>query len=514
MTSPAAVAGRAWRRFSALNAGVPLRVRLVAAMLSMVTVALLVMGVAAGAALRSSLVGRVDDQLESTGVQVAQQALGQIRRDRVTAGQLPSSYYVRANDVDGSQIDTFASNYNDDDVPQLPAISWDEAQARAGKPFTVGAVHGDHSWRATVFLSTQPGISFTVAYSLDEVDATLSKLRLIELVVGLALLVLLGLVSFVIIRRSLRPLVGVERTALAIAGGDLSRRVPEIDPRTEVGRLGRAFNSMVAQIESAFRSQARSEAEARSSEERMRRFIGDASHELRTPLTSIRGFAELYRQGAVSEPADVDRVMGRIEGEATRMTGLVEDLLLLARLDQQRPLERAPVDLARLAEDAVLDAQAVAPDRPVRFERLGPEAPVVVGDEGKLRQVLANLTRNALVHTPAGTPVTVRAGRVVTAGGLPAAVVEVADQGPGIQEEDARRIFERFFRADSSRVRAEQGASGYGLGLSIVAAIVAAHGGTVGVDTAPGSGAVFRVLLPLHAAAAAPAAPQELEQRA
>ncbi|MCU1621226.1 MAG: two-component sensor histidine kinase, partial [Frankiales bacterium] len=247
---------------------------------------------------------------------------------------------------------------------------------------------------------------------------------------------------------------------------------------------------MVARLESAFSEQAASEAEARASEQRMRRFIGDASHELRTPLTSIRGFAELYRQGALPAPADVDRAMSRVESEASRMGLLVEDLLLLARLDQQRPLERAPVDLLELAGDAVADAQAVDPSRSVTLEAVadGP-APVVSGDAARLRQVFGNLVANALTHTPAGTPVVVRVSTTSAA-----AVVEVRDSGPGIPPESRGKVFERFFRADTSRTRAS---GGTGLGLSIVAALVAAHGGTVEVDETDGGGATFRVTVPL-----------------
>ncbi|MBV8995838.1 MAG: HAMP domain-containing histidine kinase [Pseudonocardiales bacterium] len=245
---------------------------------------------------------------------------------------------------------------------------------------------------------------------------------------------------------------------------------------------------MLAQIESAFRTQQASEAAARSSEERMRRFVADASHELRTPLTSIRGFAELYRQGAA---ADVPRLISRIESEAARMGLLVEDLLLLARLDAQRELARAPVDLVALAADAVQDARALSPDRPVALEVThNGRVPVVLGDEPRLRQVLSNLMTNALTHTPAGTPVTVG---VATEPGW--AVLSVRDQGPGLAPQDAQRVFERFYRVDSSRARSRRG--GTGLGLSIVAALTAAHGGTAELDTAPGSGATFRIRLPL-----------------
>ncbi|HJW59321.1 MAG TPA: HAMP domain-containing sensor histidine kinase, partial [Actinomycetota bacterium] len=334
---------------------------------------------------------------------------------------------------------------------------------------------------------------------------------LIDLVVSVVVLLALAGVGAVIVRASLRPLVEIEQTARAIAAGDLTRRVPDRDPRTEVGRLGRALNTMLAQIESAFGARAASEASARRSEEaarrsedRMRRFVADASHELRTPLTTIRGFAELYRQGGSRDPAELDRLMRRIEDQAARMGLLVEDLLLLARLDQQRPLDRHPVDLLALAADAVHDARAVAPDRRIELvlgdENGDPGGPalVVLGDDRRLRQVLANLVNNALTHTPAGSPVEVRVG-ASTLDGRPGAAVEVVDHGPGLAPGQAERVFERFYRADPARSHAD---GGTGLGLSIVAALVAVHGGTVGVDTVPGRGARFRVVLPLAPGAA------------
>jgi two-component system, OmpR family, sensor kinase len=357
------------------------------------------------------------------------------------------------------------------------------------KPFTVHSTSGPRDWRAIAGLNVQ-GDTLVVAVPLDEVQHTVGQLARIELVVGGVVLLLLGAGAFLVVRRSLKPLVEVESAAQAVAAGDLTQRVPEGDARTEIGSLSRSFNTMVAQVEEAFAERAASEAEARASEDRMRRFVGDASHELRTPLTSIRGFAELYRQGALPSQDDVDRAMSRVESEAARMGLLVEDLLLLARLDQQRPLERTPVDLLELATDAVQDARAVDPSRAVDLEVIaqGP-APVVSGDAPRLRQVLGNLVGNALTHTSA--PVTVRVSTTAST-----AVVEVADAGPGIPVEDRGRVFERFYRADTSRTRRS---GGTGLGLSIVAALVAAHRGSVEVDETPGGGATFRVTLPLAA---------------
>ena len=298
---------------------------------------------------------------------------------------------------------------------------------------------------------------------------------------------MLGVAGYAVVHRSLRPLVEVEQTAAAIAAGELDRRVPQRDPRTEVGRLSLALNGMLAQIQRAVASSEASAEQARSSEERMRRFITDASHELRTPLTTIRGFAELYRQGAAR---DIELLMSRIESESRRMGLLVEDLLLLARLDAQRPLEQHRVDLLALASDAVHDAQSIAPNATIAMEVFdGPGTPEVLGDDARLRQVLGNLVANALQHTPDTAGITVRVG---TDGDN--AVLEVCDEGPGHEPEDAHRVFERFYRADSSRARAS---GGTGLGLSIVDSLVYAHGGTVTRHAPrPGTGCRFRVSLP------------------
>jgi two-component system OmpR family sensor kinase len=305
----------------------------------------------------------------------------------------------------------------------------------------------------------------------------------------------LALLSLAVVRLGLAPLERIAATAGDIAGGDLSRRVEPADEETEVGRLGLALNTMLARIETAFDRQ-------RASEEQLRRFVADASHELRTPITSIRGYAELFRRGASARPADLERAMQRIEDEGARMGLLVDDLLLLARLDQGRPLQEAPVDLPALVTDAVHDARAADPGREISLT--AEDAVTVTGDEHRLRQVVANLLDNALTHTPPGTPVSVR---LTTAGDE--AAFEVSDEGPGLGPEEAERVFERFYRGDPSRSR-ESG--GTGLGLSIVAAIVEAHGGRINVASEPGQGATFAVTLPLErdpvsAAISVPAAP-------
>jgi two-component system OmpR family sensor kinase len=319
-----------------------------------------------------------------------------------------------------------------------------------------------------------------VAVPLREVEQTLSRLRLIEAIVTAAVLAALAALTWWVVRLGLRPLERMEATANAIGAGDLSRRVDSADERTEVGRLGLALNAMLGQIEGAF-------AERRASEERLRRFLADASHELRTPLSSIRGYAELFRLGPAQDPEQLAGAMRRIEEEATRMGRLVDDLLLLARLDEVRDPRREPVDVAALARDACEDARVAAPQRPISFT--APDEPVLVAaDPDQLRQVLTNLLRNALVHTPEGTPVEVSA----TLDGERAAV-HVRDHGPGLPEGAAERVFERFWRQGDSRARDRGGA---GLGLAIVSAVTAAHGGTATAADADGGGAVFTVELP------------------
>ena len=333
------------------------------------------------------------------------------------------------------------------------------------------------------------GGTLVVAIPLTEVRATLGRLLGLEALIGLIVLVLVAVLAGSLVRVGLRPLSGMEETAGAIAAGDLTRRVEPADDRTEVGRLGVALNTMLSHIESAFE-------ERRRSEERLRRFVADASHELRTPLTSIRGYAELFRRGADTRPDDLAKSMTNIEGEAARMGVLVDDLLLLARLDQGRPLEREPVDLAAVVEDAVESARAVEPGRSIE---LSADSPVeIVGDAGRLRQVVDNLLDNARVHAP-DAPVRVRVG-LDGAGAL----LEVADEGPGIDPEVASRIFERFTRGDPSRSR---GTGGAGLGLSIVASIVDAHGGSVTASSPEAEGTVVTVRLPVEGPPPAPVRP-------
>jgi two-component system OmpR family sensor kinase len=456
----------------------PLRVSLVAAMRVLVGFGLLASGIGVTSILRHSLLSRVDERLLDASTGWAQEPRQAVADAGPNPSRPPSNFYVQGVDARG---DVWMAINDRKAQPALP-----DSDDVGPVPVTVGSV-GDSGvrWRA-VSVRSADGELITVAVDLSDLQATVRSLVLLQVGIGTSVPIVLGAVGYWVVHRSLQPLVEVEKTAAAIAAGQLESRVPQSDPGTEVGQLALALNGMLAQIQRAVASSEDSAATARVSEERMRRFITDASHELRTPLTTIRGFAELYRQGAAG---DVEMLMSRIESESRRMAGLVEDLLLLAQLDAQRPLEHRRVDLLGLASDAVHDAQSLAPSRPIVMEVLdGPGTPEVLGDEARLRQVLANLVANALQHTPADTRVTVRVG---TGGG--AAVLEVADEGPGMEPEDAARAFERFYRTDASRTRAS---GGTGLGLSIVDSLVRAHGGRVVVAIEPGRGCCFRVTLP------------------
>jgi two-component system OmpR family sensor kinase len=463
--------------------GIPLRLALVAATLVLVACGLLASGIAVTTILRHSLTNRVDQTLidASNGWAQAPRRVPPPPNEGPNPGRPPSNFYVRGIGADGR---VWMAVNDRDAEPDLP-----DDNDVGPVPSTVGSINGSHvQWRA-VSVRGAHGELTTVAIDLSDVQSTVRALVYAQLGIGVAVLLVLGVAGYAMVHRSLRPLAEVEETAAAIAAGEFDRRVPQRDPRTEVGRLSLALNGMLAQIQRALASSEASAEHARGSEERMRRFITDASHELRTPLTTIRGFAELYRQGAAR---DVEMLMSRIESESRRMGLLVEDLLLLARLDAQRPLDQHRVDLLTLATDAVHDAQSIAPQRVIAMEVFdGPGTPEVIGDEARLRQVLGNLVANALQHTPETAGITVRVGTADAD-----AVLEVADEGPGMSHEDAQRVFERFYRTDTSRTRSS---GGTGLGLSIVDSLVYAHGGTVSVTTAPGRGCRFQVRLPRFA---------------
>ena len=397
---------------------------------------------------------------------------------------LPRGTVGQIRNASGAVIESTAvRSYGDDALP-APTLP---AQIATGEPITVGSA-GDSGLRYRVVAEPthdRAGYTTVVAVPLREADAILDRLLRVEALVIGCVLLLLGGLAWWVVRLGLRPLDRMGETAGAIAGGDLSRRVSPATERTEVGRLGLALNAMLGQIEKAF-------AERQASENRLRQFLADASHELRTPLASIRGYAELFRIGAARKPADTEKAMGRIEDESARMGALVENLLTLARLDQVPEFARKPVDLAALARDAVDDARAIAPDRDVSLR--GDDA-TVLGDASQLRQVLGNLVRNALVHTPASTPIELRVERAADGAH---GVLTVRDHGHGLPTDDSDLLFERFWRADPGR---ERGRAGAGLGLSIVAAIIEAHGGRVTAANAPGGGALFTITLPTAGAA-------------
>ena len=530
---------RAVRRLSERT---PLRVKLITAVLALVTIALGAIGVASVYVLHSYLTTQSDADLTA--------AINNINTD--TLINKPPGYLYRIeyeqNQFAGIQLpgNQLAWSYADmpgigspgqprQSLPALPtSANWGGTSPTL---VTVPAQSGSDTWRVIAKTFTYQAVSSTggtqqvtgtlvVGTDLGNVNATVRRIAYFDMIVGGVIVLILAMVGVAAVRANLRPLDEIEETAEAIADGHLDRRVPERDPRTEIGRLGRSLNIMLSQIETAFHAREESEAAAHRSEERMRRFIADAGHELRTPLTAIRGFAEYYRQrgGLVPHwdkkapagqaaasgltPDDLDRIMQRVEKEAARMGLLVEDLLLLARMDQQRPLARQPIDLLSLAADAVHDTRLLAPDRTIELSVQRGAAFLVTGDEPRLRQVIGNLMSNALTHTPDGTPIEVSIGSGTLDPRVPdspaAVTLDVTDHGPGMSAEQAQRVFERFYRADQARTRATGGS---GLGLAIVDGLVTAHGGVASVRTAPNQGATFRIALPLapeaHGGAAA-----------
>ncbi|MFF1882806.1 sensor histidine kinase [Pseudarthrobacter sp. NPDC058196] len=460
-----------------------LRSQLVAMIMALLIVALTVTGAVTLTLLHSYLQGQVDDKLNAAVDSARQQrSFTQLQ----APSPIPTDYSLMLF-APGQQPYTFGGD--PDDHPDITSITVDQAQARELAPFQVRGTDGQ-SWRvvAVTVQNGQTTAVVVIGLPLASVDDVLKHATLVVTGVGLLTLLLASLIASWTVSRSFRPLARVEKTAAAIAAGDLSRRVEVENPATELGRLSSSLNAMLAHIETAFAARTASEA-------RMRRFAADASHELRTPLVTIRGFSELYRHGALSTEEDVATAMGRIESEAKRMGSMVEDLLLLARLDEQRPLQQKPVDLQLIAHDAMVDTQASDRSRTITLAGLdgGPARPApVLGDEAKLRQVVGNLVGNALRYTPDGSPIELAVG-VRSTEGEARSIIEVRDHGPGISEEDAAKVFERFYRADTSRTR-ETGGSG--LGLAIVAAIVGSHGGSVRVERTDGGGATLVVSLP------------------
>ncbi len=463
-----------------------LRGRLLAATLVLVAVGLAGAGLATYAFLNSFLVSRVDDQLRASlpaapQVLVSSEAVPDPDRAPGTEVFLP--LYAVYLDPSGGVVRVHPLVGYDGKAAPVPTLPSDlpgsaGATDTETRLFSTGST-GDLRYRAIAAPVSNNGGTVVVAIPLTDVADTLHRLLFVEALVVGGVLVLAALSALGLVRLGLRPLTDIEETADAIAAGDLSQRVTPADPDTEVGRLGMALNAMLGQIEAAF-------AERTASEERLRRFVADASHELRTPLTSIGGYAQLFRHGAADRPEDLAKTMQRIEREAARMGVLVEDLLLLARMDEGMTVSRTSFDLSALVARSVEDARAADPDHEISLET---GAPVPVeADEDRLKQVLDNLLANARAHTPPGTPVTVRVAEREGA-----AVLEVADEGPGVPPEDQVRVFERFYRADESRSRS--GGGGAGLGLAIATEIARAHGGTLELVPTE-TGATFRLTLP------------------
>jgi two-component system OmpR family sensor kinase len=490
-----------------------LRARLLVGLVALVAVGLGAAAIVTYEEQRSFLLTRVDQQVGNSRHLVSV-TLGLVhpgppdgRRTRpgATSGQAPttlqaSGTYGLLLDATGKVIKSLPFTYGEavPSPPALPAkLPISQFSSTRFRVFTVNSKSGSGlRYRAAAF-SVSGGRVLVIAVPLREADQTLQRLILVEALVGAA--VILGLIAlgWVVIRLGLRPLERMGWVASEIAHGDLTRRVSPDNQRTEVGRLGSSLNQMLVQIEQAF-------ADRGESEDRLRRFLSDASHELRTPLASIRGYAEVFRLGAATEPEELERAMARIEAEATRMGVLVENLLLLARLDELPELRLVPVDLRELVEHAAQDTRAVAPQREVRLTANGPVG--VLADPEQLRQVLANLTRNAVIHTPANTAIEISIRREGDR-----AVLEVRDHGPGLPADAGDRVFDRFWRTEGGRSR---GRGGSGLGLAIVKAIVQAHHGEVHAANAPGGGAVFRVTLPIMQASRHAGMPEEPAARA
>ena len=466
-----------------------LRNRLILAAVVLTALAISASDFAANTALRSYLISQVDQQLldisggsltrlDRAGIEEenSDENESPFREFRPLRG-VPTSVSVTLLDVDGNFIGRVGGDLSKEQIAVV-GMSIAEVQKKGSKPFTIKGEDGQPDVRAVAqVLPTGLG-SVIVANSLADVDRTLNRLGFFFLILGLLALLAIALVSRWIIAISLKPLEAVEETAEAIAAGDLSARLPAAKPDTEVGRLTTSLNTMLGRIEESFAARV-------SSESKLRRFVADASHELRTPLTAIRGFAELHRQGAVVGEEKTKELVGRIEKESIRMSSLVEDLLLLARLDQSREMAQDPVDLNLLLTEAVASAKAAGPNHPIEVSL--PSAEVfVLGDSQRIHQVVANLLANARTHTPEGSLI-----KVSLEQGVAETIISVSDNGPGLSESDQERIFERFFRADPSRARTS--GEGSGLGLSIVDAVMKAHGGYVSVKSKIGEGATFKL---------------------
>ena len=470
-----------------------LTARLVTVVVALVLTAYVITTALTATLLRDYLTDRTDTDLQAYIRPLAQQAYSDIGGQQSADVVTPNPYYLMITYPNGVTYQT--PPVGGDQIPDIGEVPIDDERIGEG-PFTVSSQDGDSQWRVLLarYSADSGDGTVAVALPLSTVSNTVKQLLVLTTVVGLVTLIAVALIGWFAVRRAFRPLTRIEDTAAAIAAGDLTRRIPERDANDEVASLSNSLNVMLAQIEQSF-------AVREASEQRMRQFVADASHELRTPLATVKGYAELYRVGGVTRTEDVASAMRRIEDESSRMARLVEDLLLLTRLDTTPHRPHDNVDLVVVAHDVVQDARVRAPERPISLRRYGENnGPVMVpGDDFALRQVLTNLVANAVAHTPSDTGIDVAVGQT---NGV--AVVEVADHGPGIPPEAAQRVFERFYRADPSRTRGPGRGGGTGLGLSIVASIVVRHGGRVSHRPSPGGGATFRVELPRHATVSAP----------
>jgi two-component system, OmpR family, sensor kinase len=459
--------------------GLSIRSRLVLGMVVLVSAGLASANVTGILLLRSYLLDRVDSQVGSIGPDVDENPPPGAPRDLCANPRDPqglrSDFVLLVLDKGGEVACSLGPDLGD------TAPDFDEALLPGtDEVMTIPSIDGDSRWRARAISDEDTGQTLVLAVSLADADATVARLTRLSMLVSALVLLLTAAAAWLIARIGLQPLERIEDTAERIAAGDLTERVPHYRRRTEVGRLAHALNGMLGQIEQAFSA-------STTSELRLRRFISDASHELRTPVAAVRGHAEMWRTGISS---DLDTIMSRIESESKRMGDLVDDMLLLAHLDQSRPLERVPVDLLSLATDAVVDTQALQPERPIALDaQPGADPPVVVGDQSRLRQILANLLTNALAHTPATSPI-----EIVVRARDHHVDLSVRDSGPGMTPDVLAKVFDRFYRADASRTRSHGGS---GLGLAIVKSLTEAHGGTVTCVSSPTAGSTFTVSLPL-----------------
>ena len=473
-----------------------LRNRLILATLGLAAIAIAASDFAASNSLRTFLINQADSQLNEV-VQTSMLRLDRAGIDSANQdgdgdengfrplrplGAVPTTTAVTLLDISGNVIGRIGGEFaNSIDLNEFKKLTPEKVDSLNELPFTISGDDGETDIRAIARSLPSGEGTVVISVALDSVEKTVAGLRGIFILISFIVLISIAIVARSLIKLTLKPLNQIEKTAAAIAEGDLSARLPEVNSRTEVGRLTGSLNTMLSRIEESFTIRT-------ESENKLRRFVADASHELRTPLTAIRGFAELHRQGAVVGEEKTKELVSRIERESIRMSSLVEDLLLLARLDQSRELTFDPVDINHLVKEAVASAQAAGPGYEITVSSTNDEV-FVLGDSMRIHQAIANLLANARTHTPVGTKIAVN----ISQGDLETKI-SISDNGPGLSEEDQKRVFERFFRADPSRVRV--GGEGSGLGLAIVDAVMKAHGGRVEVNSKIGAGATFTIVFP------------------